>query len=334
MPPCDRSSPVRRRPVKRHIRLEDVELTPRRPSRRSGTRCCPWSCPGCCSCGRRPDYVSAAGLVQIRLPSCDHQHVSVRSQSQAYGVAERIAAQLVEDGASGVALTGSVALGEDLPNSDIDLIALTHERLGHQLLRRDDRLVSVVRQSADQAHASLYQPSEIGTAVPGWRSAIVLSDAFGVVQDVRDEAAHWTWERVAGACDDWVASGVTGLAEQVHRVAGLLRGEHDQVRVAAANRAVIGLQLAPRMAVHRRILYGSENRLWELVATCEGSDWAAAQDQALGIDGAPSHADQCRAALRLYSMAAERVQGLLDRRQDEVVTKALEVIEQSLGESP
>lgn len=272
--------------------------------------------------------------MQSRPPSCDHRHVSVQSQSQAYGVAERVAAQLVEDGASGVALTGSVALGEDLPSSDIDLIALTHERLGQQLMRRDDRLVSVVRQSADQARESLYRPSDIGTAVPGWRSAIVLVDSFRVVQDVRDEAAHWTWDRVAGACDDWVASGVTGLAEEVHKVAGLLHGEHDQVRATAANRAVIALQLAPRMAVHRRILYGSENRLWELVAKCEGPDWAAAQDEALGLDGVLSHADQCRAALRLYAMAAQRVQGILDRRQDEVVAGAVEVLEQSLGEGP
>lgn len=74
------------------------------------------------------------------------------------------------------------------------------------------------------------------------------------------------------------------------------------------------------MSVHRRILYGSENALWDLVAKAEGPEWAAAQDTALGLDGGPAEGGV--AALRLFALAAERVAGLLNSKQTAVVELA------------
>ena len=69
---------------------------------------------------------------------------------------------------------------------------------------------------------------------------------------------------------------------------------------------MIALGLAAPIAIHRRLLYGSENGLWDLVASELGPAWAEAQASALGL--ADDDADEsARAALRLLGLAADEV---------------------------
>lgn len=76
------------------------------------------------------------------------------------------------------------------------------------------------------------------------------------------------------------------------------------------------------MAVHQRVLYDSENRLWRLVAEAAGDRWATAQAEALGL-GDQHRADE--AALRLYQLAADAVRALLSVDQQAVVDFALAI---------
>jgi hypothetical protein len=76
----------------------------------------------------------------------------------------------------------------------------------------------------------------------------------------------------AGRCDGWVAGETTALTEEVHKLVAALRA--GQRTTAAVQRSVLTLRPAQVLAVHRRILYGSENRLWDLVAEAMGEDGA------------------------------------------------------------
>ena len=67
-------------------------------------------------------------------------------------------------------------------------------------------------------------------------------------------------------------------------------------RTAAVMRALLATRRLMIMAVHDRILCGSENRLCDLVADAEGPRWRAAQDKALGVTRV-AHAAGCHAAL-------------------------------------
>jgi hypothetical protein len=78
------------------------------------------------------------------------------------------------------------------------------------------------------------------------------------------------------------------------------------------------------MAVHRRLLYETENRLWRLVAEAVGPEWAAAQAAALRAEPAGS-ADT--SALALFTLAVDEAAPLFSRAQSEVIDLARRAIE-------
>lgn len=233
-------------------------------------------------------------------------------------MAEQVAAELTGAGAIGVALTGSVALGVDRPNSDVDLVVLAagEPPRGGGLRAVEGRLVSVAWHTVDEVRESFGHPADVGAVVPGWRTAVALADPHGAVAELRAAALAWTWAPIAVRADAWVADTVTGLAEEAGKVAGLAAA--GSARAAAVNRAVLALQLGRPLAVHHRLLYGTENRLWDELAEREGPKWTADLDAALGVRAVPADA-AARAAVRLYARSAARVRRQLSPGQRAVV---------------
>jgi hypothetical protein len=74
--------------------------------------------------------------------------------------------------------------------------------------------------------------------------------------------------------------------------------------------------------VHRRVLYGSENRLWDLAGGAMGEGWRRTRSAALGL-GDEGFEETCRAALGLYALAVHEARDLFDGRQRGVVDYAL-----------
>jgi len=244
--------------------------------------------------------------------------VKDRAETEPSAIAERLARSLADAGARAVALVGSHARGDASAESDLDL-ALIGEGPHYRLEVHDGVLVSLGWASAEEQSRRLYDPAYLGTHVPGWRTAVLLHDPEGLAAAIKQEAAAWQWEHVADRCRGWVAESITGYAEEVHKlVASLRRGE---ATTAAVQRLVVALRLASVVALHRRILYASENRLWDLVARELGTEWADAQTAALGIRG-ESLEESCRAAVRLFDLAVDEVRPLLDSRQLAVVEHA------------
>ncbi len=147
----------------------------------------------------------------------------------------------------------------------------------------------------------------------------MLYDPEGLAASLVREARKWSWTSLERRCDGWVAEEITGYAEEIHKlVAAFRNGDRS---TAAIQRSLLAIHLAPVLAVHCRLLYGSENRLWDLVADAMGEGWREAQSAALGLGG-ESLGQTCASALRLYGLAAEEVGSLLDGRQRRVVERA------------
>jgi predicted nucleotidyltransferase len=234
-------------------------------------------------------------------------------------IAGQLAESLATEGARAVALVGSFARGDALEGSDLDL-AVVGQGPQYRLEVHDDVLVSLGWASAEEQRRRLYDPAILGLHVPGWREAVPLFDPEGLAAALQQEARSWTWGRVEDDCDAWAAERLCGYAEEVQKlVTGLHRGEET---AAGVQRSLIAQGLARILAVHRRILYGSENRLWDVVAVEMGASWRDAQAAALGLGG-ESLAVGCEAALRLFTLAAEELRHLLDDRQHAVVLRAL-----------
>jgi hypothetical protein len=121
---------------------------------------------------------------------------------------------------------------------------------------------------------------------------------------------------VDARCNTWVAEKLTGYSEEVVKLRRSLR-TGDQT-TAAIQRSLLAVHLGPIMAIHRRLLYGSENVLWELVSDEMGQPWAEAQRAALNVDEDGFEAS-CRAVLDLFDFAAKELRPLLDERQRTVV---------------
>ena len=201
----------------------------------------------------------------------------------------------------------------------MDLLATGRESYLPRLERRDDVLVSISMQPFSVHKASFEQPELVCTAVPGWREAIVLHDPEGLAASLIRQARDWTWKPLERRCNEWVAEEVTGFAEEVHKlVTGI---ESGNLPKAAVQNSLLAVRLAPVLAVHRRILYGSENRLWELVSEAMGGKWRRVQSAALGLNNETLE-ESCAAALELYGLAAGEVAPLFDGRQRAVVDYA------------
>jgi hypothetical protein len=237
-------------------------------------------------------------------------------------IALQITEELVEDGAQAVALVGSYAGGNAGPESDLDLLAIGPETFSWDLQLRGDLLVSVSSMQLDEYRGAFARPEAVCTVVPGWRGAVILHDPKGLAASLVREAKEWSWGPLERRCDAWVAQQVTGYAEEVLKLVVALRGGNTSS--AAVQRSLLAVRLAPVLAVHRRILYGSENRLWDLVSDAMGEEWRREQTVALGL-GDETFEETCTAALRLYVLATAETSSLMDERQSEVVGYALAI---------
>jgi hypothetical protein len=244
---------------------------------------------------------------------------SDRALSVARGVAEGLA----RDGAEAVVLVGSHARGDPGPESDLDLLAVGQESYLPRLAVRKGMLVSVSVQPPALHRESFERPELACEAVPGWRDAMILHDPKRLAGLLIRQAREWTWTPIEQRCDAWVAGEITARAETVLKL--VAARDKGWLATAAAKRFLIVTSLARALAVHHRILYGSENALWRLVGSAMGETWRHAQSSALGLDGEPVE-ETCQAALELYGLAADEVGHLLDERQERVAGHALEVI--------
>ena len=231
----------------------------------------------------------------------------------------QVAREVVERGAKAVVVVGSYARGEASSESDLDLLAVGPESYLPRLSFREGLIVSVSMQPFEIHRGSFEQPELICTAVPGWRQALVLHDPEGLAADLIREAQEWSWEPYERRCDRWVAKKTTEYAEEVFKLVAALK--HNRRSTAAAQRNLLALHLAPMLAVHHRILYGSENTLWELVSSTMGNEWSRNQYAALGVNGETLEMS-CMAALNLYEITADNVYDLLDDGQKTVVDYA------------
>jgi hypothetical protein len=250
-------------------------------------------------------------------------------------VARTVARELMHDGAIAVVLTGSHVRDDAHTESDIDLIALLRrapqsDALPVPIQRRGAFLVSSAWATRASVRAAFRDPGLVGTFVPGWREALLLEDPDGVAARLQRDALAWRWETIGSSCDPWVADRIAAWAEEVHKLAAAL--ERGDATLAATQRSLLALHLAGVMAVHHRLLFGTENVLWDMVADAMGDEWRRTQRAALGMADESLEAS-CRAALRLYALAANSARDVLDRRQRAVVTHACELAGWSLEDA-
>ena len=242
-----------------------------------------------------------------------------RPSQEPRAVAERVARSLADKGARAVALVGSHARGHAYADSDLDF-AVIGEGPHYRLETHGGWLISLGWARAEEQRQRLYEPSYLGTHVPGWREALVLHDPEGLAASIQREALEWSWNLVEDRCSAWIAEGITGYAEEAQRLAASLRA--GRKTTAAVQRSVLALRLPRILALHLRILYGTENELWDLVADELGAPWRDAQSAALGLGGESLDAS-CRAALTLFALAATEVRSHLDDDQLAVVEHVL-----------
>jgi predicted nucleotidyltransferase len=237
---------------------------------------------------------------------------------RALEVAREETKALVDAGAEAVFLTGSHARGDAHPESDLDLRAIG-EGSSPPLKRHDEFLFSTSWSSRDEQEKTFDDPSEAGEVVPGWRSAVILHDPDDVAAAYKKRAEEWEWDGIDDAADEWVAEQVTDYAEEVHTLVSNL--DQDSREAAAAIASQLALHVAKFLSVHHRLLYESENDLWEMVAGVMGDEYSHDQDLALGVEKVTLE-EAADAALRLFGMAAAETAHLLNDTQREVVEHA------------
>ena len=243
-------------------------------------------------------------------------------------LSREVAHEMSLQGAKAALLMGSRVRGDFYPESDVDLTFIGGDR-ECEMQCCGEFLVSVYWRSFESMRRLLTQPSEVGGLVPALRNAIIIDDPEGLASRLKEEAYSWTWDSINEQCDVWVAEQIAGYTEDVQRMIGHLR--LGRVLFAAVLRNVISVRMGAVLAVHLRIFYDTENRLWDLVSKEMGDHWRNVQSAALGI-GNENFEETCRATLELYSLTVKKVIHLMNKRQYDVVSHTCEIIGYPLSE--
>jgi hypothetical protein len=130
-----------------------------------------------------------------------------------------------------------------------------------------------------------------------------------------------------------VAEQTVGWAEEaIKLVRALATGNRE---TAAVQRNLLADGLAVVLAIHRRMLWDSENALWERVGRRMGGAWAKAQRRALLGEAAGFEAS-CVAGLALYARTVDAVRDVLAPEQAAIARHACEVAGETthLGAEP
>lgn len=258
--------------------------------------------------------MSGPPLPGQRATSLDELDTAVRA------VALDVACRAMADGALAVVLTGSQVGPNPSPESDIDLYVIGRGPR-YRLEVVGARLTSVSWREPAEVRATFDDPGAVGAAVPGWRQALIVTDPDGVAAEIKRAALAWDWPHIGDArLDSWVAEEITGYAEEVHKLVAARRA--GDLATAAVQRSVLAFALAPRLSVHLRMLYETENRLWERVADRMGPAWQAAQRSALGIGG-ELPGESLDASVDLFALAVAATWPAMDDRQRAVCAGAL-----------
>jgi predicted nucleotidyltransferase len=236
-------------------------------------------------------------------------------------VARAVSERLASEGAEAVVVFGSQVREDAYKESDIDVHAIG-KGLSYRLERFQGFLVSISWKTVRQHHHAFRNPCEVGGMIPAWRNALIIYDPQKIAGELKGKARKWRWASLGSRADRWVAEELTGWAEEVHRLIGNLQLKRRSA--ASVQRSVLAIHVAKVLSVHHRILYDSENQLWDLVSAKMGKSWASVQSAALG-EGGESFEDSCDAALKLFSLAAREVKDLLDERQFQVVAHACKI---------
>lgn len=238
-------------------------------------------------------------------------------------LATRIAPRLATKGAHAVVLVGSVARGDDHDGSDLDIVAIGAGP-AYMLDVVDGCLISIAWKTTAGVRDSFDDPATAGGAVPAWRGAQMLHDPNGIAASLQHAAHGWTWDGIHTQCERIVAAELTGLAEEVHRLVGLrLAGRN---RAAAPVRAALTVEVVRAMAIHNRLLYDSENAMWDLVASVMGHDWERDYDIAVGVQRGAADL----AALSLYRQAVARADRVLTQQQRTVTDAAIAISDRAV----
>jgi hypothetical protein len=229
----------------------------------------------------------------------------------------------VAQGADVVWLAGSFATGDVGPYSDLDFGVIRADAAAQRFEVWADRLVSISTTTVTATRESFRMPAVVGAAVPGWRSADLLHDPNGVGLALKEEALAWSWDGIVAECDSWVATQVTVLADEVHKLlSALKRGQAAEAAFRCNNLAA---RLTLVISVRQRLLYGSERRLFEMVAGDVGGDWPRMHERAMRSRPVPLD-EAATGALWLYRFVSHDTVTLRSFEQESVVSFTLRSI--------
>ncbi len=235
-----------------------------------------------------------------------------------------VSEQLVAAGAQAIVFTGSFLRGTAGPRSDVDLYVIG-EGPEYRLERHNDRLVSISWRTKQAVEEEFCEPRDAGCAVPGWRDATAIHDPEGIAAELIQAASAWTWDEIGeDKLNAWVAEELTGYTKDILKMVAML--EKGDLHAAAANRAWLSVELPFIMSIYLRQLYGSENVVWEMVASAMGPDWERIQYEAFGLHG-ESAIETCQAVFSLYLATYRCISHHCDPRQHEVIKLGIDGIE-------
>lgn len=207
----------------------------------------------------------------------------------------------------GVLLTGSFAMGNAKPQSDVDFIVSSADIQSSEqrAFRYRGKLVVLKIQPRDTLGAIVVDPRSACRYLTGLTHSVPLVDQDGALRDLLDKARNFQWtSELIFSANRQAASELIGWLEEVHKgVAGLESGDSGRM-VQAVHGCSWGMLRVAQL--HLRVLEDSDNTVVDDVMAAVGltSRWSKLLRTAIGLTGA-SLPVRVKAGLELFCATAE-----------------------------
>ncbi|GGJ41234.1 nucleotidyltransferase domain-containing protein [Deinococcus roseus] len=239
---------------------------------------------------------------------------------------QELTAQLVQEGAEAVLLLGSMARGEEVLYSDLDLHAVyqTVPTYQQRIFYQNGQLVTISFYTWDRKELAFTDAQTALWNIEGMRHTRILHDPEGRFADLQKRALAFEWREVQDAALVRISSHLYNTIEESHKVMGALTTHNPEKCLFALQ----GMQwpLAEASAFANGALIVTENRYWSTIRDREQDPvWRENFWTMLGFTDA-SILERGVAGLRLYLRTFELYGQHVKPEQRQTVQQAVQTI--------
>jgi predicted nucleotidyltransferase len=238
-------------------------------------------------------------------------------------------AQHGEERIRSIILRGSFARGDFTPYSDVDITCLVYEKPDpvKRFVYTQKRLISMAEKTLEKLRASLLAPEQAVFALTSLLEDRILLDKDGAFRAFQQELAHFRWEPLQIAANEYASWNLMRVAEHAQKV--LSAFAKNDLLSGSSCVSILFMCLPELIGVQRGIMLESGAVYARQVQEAVGlnSAWTYHHQVLAGLEGHADAEQRALSALRLYQETAHLLMPILQPEHRTIIEQIVQVID-------